>query len=171
MTKRFLTPVAVAATLLLSACGGAPPAQQAAKPAAEQPAAAPAAAASAPAASMPRSASPPGAMVMILSPTDGEKVKSPVTVRFAIKGMTVAPAGTSEPNTGHYHLLVDAPLPEALDRPIAKDEHHVHFGKAQTEGQVELAPGEHTLQLLLSDGNHVPHDPPVYSQQVKITVE
>jgi hypothetical protein len=85
--------------------------------------------------------------------------------------MTLAPAGSSDANTGHHHLLVDAPLPDAMGVPIPKDERHLHFGKAQTEAQIELPPGEHTLQILLGDGNHVPHDPPVYSPQVLITVE
>jgi hypothetical protein len=108
---------------------------------------------------------------MILSPANGEKLRSPVTVKFGIEGMTLAPAGSNDPNSGHHHLLVDAALPDDMGRPILKDDRHLHFGKAQTETQVDLPPGEHTLQLLLGDGNHVPHDPPVFSPQVLITVE
>ena len=120
--------------------------------------------------SMPRMAAPTGATVSITSPANGAVVKSPVTVSFAIAGMTLAAAGTNEPNTGHHHILVDADIP-ALDQPIPKDAQHVHFGQAQTEAILELAPGMHTLQLLLGDGNHVPHDPPVSSEQISITVE
>jgi hypothetical protein len=123
-----------------------------------------------PAASMPRSPSPAGARVTFVSPHSGATVRSPVTIQFALEGMTLAPAGTNEPNTGHHHVLIDTGLP-ALDQPIPADASHVHFGKAQMEGQVELAPGPHTLQLLLGDGNHVPHDPPVASEQITITVE
>jgi hypothetical protein len=107
---------------------------------------------------------------MISSPANGAAAKSPVTVTFMIEGMTLAPAGTNEPNTGHHHLLVDTGLP-APDQPIPKDTNHIHFGQAQTEAAVELAPGQHTLQLLLGDGNHVPHDPPVASDVITITVE
>jgi hypothetical protein len=131
----------------------------------------PASAASpAPAPAMPRTAAPAGARVTIVSPVAGATVTSPVTVQFALEGMTLAPAGTFEPGTGHHHVLVDAGLP-ALDQPIPTDANHVHFGKAQTEGQLELAPGPHTLQLLLGDGNHVPHDPPVVSEPITITVQ
>jgi hypothetical protein len=119
---------------------------------------------------MPRTPAPAGAKVTITSPANGATVKSPVTVQFAIEGMTLAAAGTSEPNTGHHHILIDTPLP-ALDQPIPKNVGHVHFGQAQTEGQIELPPGQHTLQLLLGDGNHVPHDPPVASEVITITVE
>jgi len=107
--------------------------------------------------------------VFIISPTDGETVSSPVTVVFGIEGFTVAPAGTYEPQTGHHHLLIDTGLP-ALDLPVPADENHVHFGKGQTETTIELAPGQHTLQLLLADGNHIPHQPPLMSDVISITV-
>lgn len=149
----------------LMACGKPPP------PAADAPAAAPEAAEPAPApAAMPRSPAPAGAKVMIISPADGATVTSPLTVQFSIEGMTLAPAGVNDAGTGHHHLLVDADIP-ALDQPIPKDARHIHFGQAQSEGQVELTPGQHTLQLLLADGNHVPHDPPVASEIITITVE
>ena len=119
---------------------------------------------------IPRSAAPPGAQLYFISPQDGEVVKSPVTVRFGLAGMGVAPAGVIRPDTGHHHLIVDAELPPA-NLPIPADAHHHHFGGGQTEKAVELAPGTHTLQLLLGDHVHVPHDPPVASQRITITVE
>jgi len=156
-----------AATLALAACGGKPqPEPEAAAP----PAAAPEAAPAPEPAPMPRSAAPEGAKVTITSPANGATVSSPVTVQFAIEGMTLAAAGTPDAGTGHHHLLIDTGMP-ALDQPIPKDANHVHFGQAQTEGQVELAPGQHTLQLVLGDGNHVPHDPPVASEVITITVQ
>lgn len=117
-----------------------------------------------------RTPAPPGAELYFISPQDGDVVKSPVTVRFGLEGMGVAPAGVNQPNTGHHHLIIDAPLPP-LDRPVPADERHLHFGGGQTQTTVELAPGEHTLQLLLGDKNHVPHDPPVVSERITITVE
>lgn len=117
-----------------------------------------------------RTASPEGAGAYIISPASGDTVASPVTVVFGLNGMGVAPAGTEKDNTGHHHLLVDTGLP-AMDEPIPADENHVHFGGGQTEVQIELAPGEHSLQLLLGDLNHIPHDPPVMSEVVTVTVE
>ncbi len=110
-----------------------------------------------------------GAMAYILSPADGATVSSPVTVTFGLKGMGVAPAGTDKAGTGHHHLIIDTDLPP-LDENIPADENHVHFGGGQTETTVELTPGPHTLQLLLADHNHLPHNPPIYSQKITITV-
>jgi hypothetical protein len=114
---------------------------------------------------------PEGARVYFIAPTDGETVTSPVTVRFGLSGMGVAPAGTDRPHTGHHHLLIDLEAPPALDRPLPADEKHVHFGGGQTETTIELEPGTHTLQLLLGDMNHVPHDPPVMSEKIRIEVK
>jgi hypothetical protein len=118
-----------------------------------------------------RTPSPPGAKVYFENLKDGAKVTSPVTVKFGIKGMTVAPAGTKDPNTGHHHLLIDTDPPADLSLPLpAIPDKIVHFGKAQTETTVTLTPGKHTLQLLLADGNHIPHKPPVMSKKITITV-
>ncbi|HKE93776.1 MAG TPA: DUF4399 domain-containing protein [Povalibacter sp.] len=117
-----------------------------------------------------RTPSPAGAEVYFIAPADGATVTSPVTVKFGLKGMGVAPAGTVVDNTGHHHLIVDADLPP-LDAPIPADANHVHFGKGQTETTLELKPGKHTLQLLLGDQTHTPHDPPVMSKKITITVK
>jgi hypothetical protein len=118
-----------------------------------------------------REPSPAGAEVYIVSPKDGAKVKSPVTVVFGLKGMGIAPAGIKFDNTGHHHLLVDADVPADLSQPLAANEHSVHFGKGQTETSLTLPPGKHTLQLVLGDSLHVPHDPAVISKKITITVE
>ncbi|SDD68099.1 DUF4399 domain-containing protein [Kordiimonas lacus] len=110
------------------------------------------------------------AEVYIISPIDGAEVSSPVTVVFGLKGMGVAPAGTDKANTGHHHLLIDTVLPP-LDENIPADENHVHFGGGQTEVTLDLKPGTHTLQLLLGDMNHIPHDPAVYSKKITVTVK
>lgn len=117
--------------------------------------------------------STPGAEVYIISPADGATVTSPVRVVFGLRGMGVAPAGIDKPNTGHHHLLIDTDLPtgEDLDFSLPADENHIHFGGGQTETEVELPPGTHTLQLLVGDKDHIPHDPPVYSEKITITVE
>jgi len=111
-----------------------------------------------------------GAEAYIISPQDGETVKSPFVVRFGLKGMGVAPAGIEMPGTGHHHLIIDAPLPPA-GQPVPFDDQHKHFGKGQTETELSLPPGEHTLQLMLGDHTHIPHDPVVASKPIRIRVE
>lgn len=107
----------------------------------------------------------------IISPADGATVSSPVQVVFGLKApWGVAPAGVTVENTGHHHLIIDADLPD-LTAAVPKDENHRHFGGGQTETMIDLAPGEHTLQLLLGDFKHVPHDPPIISEQIRITVK
>ena len=119
---------------------------------------------------LPRTASPEGASVYIISPADGDRVSSPVTVRFGLKGMGVAPAGLDNPKTGHHHLIIDAPLPDP-NLPIPADDQHRHFGGGQTEVTLELTPGPHSLQLMLGDLNHIPHTRPLVSVRIEITVE
>ncbi len=106
----------------------------------------------------------------IISPSHGETVTSPVTVKFGLKGMGVAPAGVEQNNTGHHHLLIDLDSLPDTGKPIPADDQHVHFGGGQTETTVELEPGEHTLQLLLGDHLHRPHSKPVMSEKITITV-
>ncbi|WP_417448874.1 DUF4399 domain-containing protein [Kordiimonas sp.] len=113
--------------------------------------------------------SAPDAEVYFISPTDGATVTNPITVRFGLKGMGIAPAGTERENTGHHHLLINTDIPP-LDENIPMDDQHVHFGGGQTETTIKLAPGQHTLQLLLGDMYHLPHDPAVFSQKITITV-
>ena len=122
------------------------------------------------AADLPRTPSPADAKVYIISPKNGATVHGPVTVRFGLSGMGVAPAGTVADNTGHHHLIIDSPLPP-MDQPLPKDDTHLHFGKGQTETVLTLKPGKHTLQLVLGDAEHIPHDPPVVSEQITIWVK
>jgi len=121
---------------------------------------------------------PEGAEVYFANLDDGATVSSPVKVVFGLKGMGVAPAGTDKENTGHHHILLDRPPlgegpdgAEELEYGLPADDNHLHFGGGQTEVSLDLAPGEHTLQLVLGDMNHVPHDPPVVSEVITITVE
>jgi hypothetical protein len=117
-----------------------------------------------------RTPSPPGAKVFLIEPKDGATVKNPITVKFGVEGMKVVPAGTDEPDSGHHHLLIDTKL-EDYNAPIPADANHIHYGKAQTEAEITLSPGKHTLQDVFADKNHIPHDPPVQSDVITITVE
>jgi hypothetical protein len=117
-----------------------------------------------------RTPSPPGAQVYIISPKNGATVHNPVVVQFGLKGMGIAPAGIKFDNTGHHHLLIDTDAPADMGAPLPATDKIVHFGKGQTETTLTLTPGKHTLQLLLADMNHVPHQPPVISKKITITV-
>jgi hypothetical protein len=122
------------------------------------------------AASQERTAAPSGAEVYIISPKDGAKLKNPVVVQFGLKGMGIAPAGVKFDNTGHHHLLIDTAAPADSSLPLPTTDNIKHFGKGQTETSLTLPPGKHTLQLLFGDLNHIPHDPPVISKKITITV-
>jgi len=118
----------------------------------------------------PRTASPAGAELYIQSPADGAEVRSPFLVRFGLRGMGVAPAGVTNANTGHHHLLIDVAELPADNLPLPMTEQFRHFGAGQTEAEISLPPGQHTLQLVLGDSLHIPHDPPVRSAKITITV-
>jgi hypothetical protein len=119
---------------------------------------------------LPRTPSPDGAVTYFLSPANGATVASPVTVRFGLRGMGVAPAGVTNPNTGHHHLLIDVAALPPDDVPVPNDANHRHFGLGQTEVELALPAGQHTLQLVLGDALHIPHQPPVRSEKITITV-
>ena len=117
----------------------------------------------------PRKPSPEGARVWFVSPADGAVLSSPFTVEFGLDGMELLPAGEVGEHTGHHHLLVNTGLPR-MDLPIITDDNHMHFGLAQTSVELSLEPGVHTLQLLLGDDLHIPHEPPVMSEVITIEV-
>ena len=119
---------------------------------------------------MDRSPSADGALVAFSNIEDGDVLPPEFTVSFQISGMGIAPAGTNIENTGHHHLLVDLVEMPDFDQPLPANDHVRHFGKGQSETQLTLAEGKHTLQLLLADYRHVPHDPPVMSDVITITV-
>ncbi len=154
----------LAACLLVAACSkpdGAPDSVD--EPAAAAPAT-PAAVVRTP------TSSPAGARVFFITPGDGDAVANPIRIEFGLEGMSVAPAGIEKENSGHHHLLIDTELPP-LELPIPADANHIHFGDGSTWTELTLAPGEHTLQLLLADYAHFPHDPPIMSEPITITVE
>ncbi|RAI58815.1 ATPase [Roseicella frigidaeris] len=112
---------------------------------------------------------PETAKVYIIWPADGQVVRGGFWVRMGLSEGGIAPAGVEKPMTGHHHLLIDVDLPD-LNKPIPNDRNHLHFGLGQTEARLDLPPGRHTLQMLLGDENHVPHDPPLMSKRITVTV-
>ncbi len=119
-----------------------------------------------------RTPSASGAEVYVIAPRNGATVSNPVVVRFGLKGMGIAPAGVKFDNTGHHHLLIDTDVPADLTQPLPVVENKImHFGKGQTETTLTLPPGKHTLQLVLGDSAHIPHNPAVVSKKITITVK
>ena len=166
MTPTRILPLAAIA-LLVAACG-----QKEAEPVAvEEPAAAETTAPEPAPVTLPRSDSAAGARAFFITPADGETVSSPVKIEFGIEGMSVVAAGVDEMHSGHHHLIINADLPADLGMPIPANDNYIHFGDGSTSTEVTLEPGQHTLQLLLGDHLHIPHDPPVTSEKITITVE
>jgi hypothetical protein len=118
----------------------------------------------------PRTPSVEGASVFFITPTNGATVSNPITIEFGIAGMDVVKAGDNQPHSGHHHLLIDTGLPD-LGLPIPADAQHVHFGDGSTSTEITLESGEHTLQMLLDDHLHNPHNPPLESEVIPVTVE
>ena len=117
-----------------------------------------------------RSASAAKARVFFIQPTDGAILASPIRLEFGVEGMALVPAGTKQSAAGHHHLLVDTDIP-ALDKPVPKDANHIHLGDGSASIELSLDPGQHSLQLLLADHSHIPHDPPVVSEKISITIQ
>ena len=117
------------------------------------------------------SASPEGATVYFIAPVNGQTVPQTFTVKFGLSGMGVAPAGTEKANTGHHHLLIDTDTLPDMSKPLPATDKIKHFGGGQTETELSLAPGKHSLQLLLGNYAHVPHKKAVLSEKISITVQ
>lgn len=114
---------------------------------------------------------PDNAELYFIQPSDGATVDGTFTVVFGLRNMGVAPAGIEKENTGHHHLLIDTDMPSDMGKPLPATDQVRHFGGGQTEAEITLPPGEHTLQLLLGNYAHVPHSEPVASEQITVTVE
>jgi hypothetical protein len=129
-----------------------------------------AAAAMIPTAALAQSTAPGDAHLYIIWPNDGQRIKGAFWCRFGLRNMGIARAGDKTPNTGHHHLFVDLNEEVKGGDVIPSDRNHIHFGAGQSEARVELAPGRHTLQLVLGDAEHKIFNPPLVSKKVTVTV-
>lgn len=118
---------------------------------------------------LPLTPSAANAKVYIIEPANGAEVPETFTVKFGLSGMGVAPAGIEKENTGHHHLLIDAKTLPPMDKPLGADVKH--FGGGQTETSVTLPKGTHTLQMIFADKTHIPHNPPLVSEKITVTVK
>ena len=107
--------------------------------------------------------------VYFINLQDGDKLESPLFIQFGLSGIGIAPAGTNRQDTGHHHLLINVDDID-LSRPIPSSQNHIHFGGGQTEAVIDLQTGVYTLQLLLGNMSHIPHNPPIISKKIKIEV-
>tara|TARA_Y100000768_G_scaffold156766_1_gene117013 strand:+ start:393 stop:782 length:390 start_codon:yes stop_codon:yes gene_type:complete len=107
--------------------------------------------------------------VYFINLQNGDMLKSPFLVQFGLSGKGVAPAGVEAPNTGHHHLLINI---DELDfkMPIPSSKQHLHFGMGQTETTLDLSAGKYKLQLVLGNKYHIPHNPPLVSEVIEVTV-
>ncbi len=117
------------------------------------------------------SKAPENAQVYFIQPIDGQTINGTVKIIFGLKNMGVAPAGTDRQNTGHHHLLIDTEVLPSLSQSLPATDKIRHFGGGQTETEITLSPGKHTLQLILGNYAHVPHESPVMSKKIVITVK
>jgi uncharacterized protein DUF4399 len=111
------------------------------------------------------------ALLYFVSPKNGQVIKGTFWARFGLRNMGVTHAGDDFPNSGHHHLLIDVKDPLDPNEPIPADKNHMHLVAGQTEVQLDLPPGRHTLQLVLGDGKHYPFNPPLVSEKITITVK
>ena len=113
-----------------------------------------------------------GTKIYFVNIQDGDVLKIPFIVQFGLSSqMGIAPALVDWPDTGHHHLIINSPTPNPNKAIPSKSENHIHFSGGQTEWEVDLPSGQHTLQLILGDYSHIPHDPPILSEIITITVE
>ena len=98
--------------------------------------------------------------VQIVLPAEGPfEEGSSVMVTLEVSGLTIAPAGTTDPGTGHHHLMIDRDLPVG-GLLIPSFPGQVHLGQGQLEYEIEgLDAGEHRVIAVVGDGTHVPLDP------------
>lgn len=108
--------------------------------------------------------------VYFIEPKNGDVVSNTFTVKFGLSNFGIAPAGYDIPMTGHHHLLINVDLPEDLSQPIAADKNHIHFGLGQTEAEITLDKGAYRLRLLMGNYLHIPHEDPLFSEEIIIIV-
>ena len=95
---------------------------------------------------------------------DGDTVTSPGAVKVTqATGLAVTPGS-------HTHLIIDSPLPKpGVMMPM--DARHIHLMAGVTEKTLDLAPGDHTLQLVLGGANHQIRQPLLASPLITIHVQ
>lgn len=112
---------------------------------------------------------PKGAKVSFKNLKDGQTVAKKLTVKFGVSGMKIHPAGELVEGTGHHHLIIDGE-PTPIGTVVVADATHIHFGKGQTETEIELAPGKHKLTLQFANGAHMSYGPSM-SKTIEVTVK
>ena len=110
----------------------------------------------------------PTAQAYFLDLKDGDRIETPLIIRFGLSGRGLAPAEVQAGKAGHHHLLIDFPIPRDLTKPLPFTDNYIHFGAGQMQTVLKLKPGTYQLALVLSDRNHVPY--PVHSKPIKVTV-
>lgn len=105
-----------------------------------------------------------GAKVFFVNLKNGDTITSPAVVKFGTDGMAVVPAGQILRGTGHHHIIIDGGFTE-LGVVVPSDENNIHYGGGQTETELTLTPGAHTLTLQFANGIHQS-----YGEQMSATI-
>ena len=106
--------------------------------------------------------------VFFAEPRDGGEVVSPFKIRFGVQGLKVSTAGDMTPGTGHHHLIING-TSVAQGESVPFDQQHLHFGKGQTETELNLPTGEYTLTMQFGNGAHQSYGPDI-SRTIHIKV-
>jgi hypothetical protein len=93
--------------------------------------------------------------VFFAEPLMGAEVKSPVKFKMIVEGFEVQPAGEIQAGKGHHHIIINGET-YAEGKPVPfLEKKTFHFGKGQTEAEIELAPGEYSITLQFANGAHI----------------
>jgi len=97
--------------------------------------------------------------IFFVEPKNGASVKSPVKLKFGIENYKIAavPDGdvkTARPGVGHFHVGVDTGCLKPAATIVKGTPSWIHFGKGDSEIDMQLTPGKHRLSLQLGDDLH-----------------
>jgi hypothetical protein len=97
--------------------------------------------------------------IFFIEPKNGASVKSPVHLKFGIENYKIAavPDGdvkTARPGVGHFHVGIGTGCLGANQTIVKGTPSWVHFGKGDSEIDMQLTPGKHKLTLQLGDDLH-----------------
>lgn len=109
------------------------------------------------------------ARVAFLEPADGATVGRKFKVRMDVEGYEIGPLGDLTKGKGHHHIVVNGTWIKDGEV-VPTDEKHIHFGKGQTETELELKPGKYSLTLQFADGAHRSYGKSL-SQTISVTVQ
>ena len=94
-----------------------------------------------------------------VEPKNNATVGSTTKLKFGSEGIQImaVPAGdvtTARPGIGHYHVGVDVDCVATNATIVKGTPSWIHFGKGESEIDMQLSPGKHKLSLQVADDLH-----------------